>query len=505
MSHTTASSAPGPRFSAREAFAQVAEQRSQGTRRSSSMSENAMWKDDVDALQDINKDEVAKSEGAADSGDAGAAGEGKEAADARKAGQHQKVIVDAWGRPLNHWPTSQDYPSGSGDYDSTVPTAPAGDKKARRPHPAESAGAEGVEGEGAVGVGEKAADAHGKGVSRQKKVITDAWGRPLNHWPTSKDYPHGSGDYDSSVPQPPPGEKNARTPRHGESEAGARGWEDARGEIERESAARAAELQAAADAAGALALAAKEKVGGALLAKLEKTAADAEAAIHNDKQLWRFKPIKMDQAPQKLWKKLPWRQETIDFHKTAGAPRREQIEEEADTAPLFYANGTAFMGKDVEAAERQTSFTGWGLPRDKNGRATEIGTGGGFHGKGHFPLVDSHTLPMGGAEGERRPWKASVDDAAPPSPRIWSWTGLVDTHVRRKVSNAYPAEGEEPDSEASWREQDPSANGYTWGLGRGLGGHDEDQDSAVQPSIGGGDPEELDSSGSTDISEEMSA
>jgi len=64
------------------------------------MSENAMWKDDVDALQDVNKDEVAKSEGAADSSDAAAAGEGKEAADARKTGQHQKVIVDAWGRPL---------------------------------------------------------------------------------------------------------------------------------------------------------------------------------------------------------------------------------------------------------------------------------------------------------------------------------------------------------------------------------------------------------------------
>lgn len=112
---------------------------------------------------------------------------------------------------------------------------------------------------------------------------------------------------------------------------------------------------------------------------------------------------------------------------------------------------------------------------------------------------------MGGAEGDKRPWKASVDDAEPPSPRIWSWTGLVDTHVRRKASNAYPAEGEEPESEASWREQDPSANGYTWGLGRGLGGHDEDEDSAVQPSIGGGDPEELDSSGSTDISQEMSA
>jgi hypothetical protein len=426
------------------------------------------------------------------------------------------VIVDAWGRPLNHWPTSQDYPSGSGDYDSNVPSAPAGEKNSRRPSHAESAaGAEGVEGESAVGVGEKEADARGKEVSRQKKVITDAWGRPLNHWPTSKDYPHGSGDYDSSVPQPPPGEKNARTPRYGESEAGAGGVEDARREIDSESAARAAELKAAADAAGALALAAKEKVGVALLSKLEKMAADAEAAIHNDKQLWRFKPVKMDQPTQRMWEKLPWRQETIDFHKTAGAPRHEQVQEEPDTEPLFYANGghdvrgahagTAFMGKDVAAAERHTSFTGWGLPRDKDGRATEIGSGGGFHGKGHFPLVDSHTLPMGGAEGDKRPWKASVDDAEPPSPRIWSWTGLVDTHVRRKASNAYPAEGEEPESEASWREQDPSANGYTWGLGRGLGGHDEDQDSAVPPSIGGGDPEELDSSGSTDISQEMSA
>ena len=309
------------------------------------------------------------------------------------------MIVDAWGRPLNHWPTSQDYPSGSGDYDSNVPSAPAGEKNSRRPSHAESAaGAEGVEGESAVGVGEKEADARGKEVSRQKKVITDAWGRPLNHWPTSKDYPHGSGDYDSSVPQPPPGEKNARTPRYGESEAGAGGVEDARREIDSESAARAAELKAAADAAGALALAAKEKVGVALLSKLEKMAADAEAAIHNDKQLWRFKPVKMDQPTQRMWEKLPWRQETIDFHKLAGAPRHEQVQEEPDTEPLFYANGghdvrgahagTAFMGKDVAAAERHTSFTGWGLPRDKDGRATEIGSCGKFHGKGH-----SHTLP----------------------------------------------------------------------------------------------------------------
>ena len=26
-----------------------------------------------------------------------------------------------------------------------------------------------------------------------------------------------------------------------------------------------------------------------------------------------------------------------------------------------------------------------------------------------------------------RPWKASIDDAEPPSPRIWSWTGTQFT------------------------------------------------------------------------------
>ena len=37
----------------------------------------------------------------------------------------QKVIVDAWGRPLTHQPTSADYPTGSGDYDSVPPSPPS--------------------------------------------------------------------------------------------------------------------------------------------------------------------------------------------------------------------------------------------------------------------------------------------------------------------------------------------------------------------------------------------
>jgi len=37
--------------------------------------------------------------------------------------QQQKVIVDAWGHPLTHRPTAQDYPMGSGDYEQPKPPA----------------------------------------------------------------------------------------------------------------------------------------------------------------------------------------------------------------------------------------------------------------------------------------------------------------------------------------------------------------------------------------------
>jgi len=40
----------------------------------------------------------------------------------------QKVIVDAWGRPLTHEPTTEDYPAGSGEYESPAASKPAESK-----------------------------------------------------------------------------------------------------------------------------------------------------------------------------------------------------------------------------------------------------------------------------------------------------------------------------------------------------------------------------------------
>ena len=51
---------------------------------------------------------------------------------------------------------------------------------------------------------------------RQQKVVVDAWGRPMNHWPTSKDYPAGSGDY---APPPP---TSGVTPKSAASSPGPR-------------------------------------------------------------------------------------------------------------------------------------------------------------------------------------------------------------------------------------------------------------------------------------------
>jgi len=236
------------------------------TATTSTTSADAMWKDDVDVLEDVNSGEAEASEGAGDRGDAG-----------------------------------------------------------------------------------EAADANEKRTPRHQKVVVDAWGRPLNHWPTSKDYPTGSGDYDAPVPQAPPGQKNARAPAA------------TRSEIARESAARASALQAAADAAGALALAAKDKVGGALLERLEKTAADAEAAVGDGQKLHHDEYETMPNSERKL----PWREGTRGFHNHMNGrvhPRIAHPQEDVD-----------IRGKHIKTSERPTPFTGWGLQRDRFGRATEIG------------------------------------------------------------------------------------------------------------------------------------
>lgn len=137
---------------------------------------------------------------------------------------------------------------------------------------------------------------------------------------------------------------------------------------------------------------------------------------------------------QNAERKLPWKEGTRDFHNHMNGrvhPSNPHPVEQGDIRQDF-----------IKTSERATPFTGWGLQRDRFGRATEIGHGGGFHGAGHFPIVDSRTLPMGGTA--ERPWKASIDDAAPPSPRIWSWQGVTDPHedaidVRRhRRRNSFP-------------------------------------------------------------------
>jgi hypothetical protein len=49
----------------------------------------------------------------------------------------QKVIVDAWGRPLTHEPTSEDYPTGSGDYDQ--PKQAQASEQSEQAHAADTA------------------------------------------------------------------------------------------------------------------------------------------------------------------------------------------------------------------------------------------------------------------------------------------------------------------------------------------------------------------------------
>ena len=48
---------------------------------------------------------------------------------------------------------------------------------------------------------------------------------------------------------------------------------------------------------------------------------------------------------------------------------------------------------------------------------------------------------------------------------------------RQQTRGAYPdspAQGWSAGTEAAWREQDPEEESYTWQLGRGLGGRDEE-------------------------------
>ena len=74
-----------------------------------------------------------------------------------------------------------------------------------------------------------------------------------------------------------------------------------------------------------------------------------------------------------------------------------------------------------------------------------------------------------------------MDDAAPPSPRLWSWQGVTDPEEdaidmrRQQTRGGYPdtpGQGWDEGAEATWREQDPEEQSYTWQLGRGLGGRD---------------------------------
>jgi len=371
----------------------------------------------------------------------------------------------------------------------------------------------------------------------QQKVIVDAWGRPLNHYPSSSDYPSGSGDYDSNaVPKPSSSAKSGDVGKEVETEEG----QGAREGVGKVSAVKAVALRTAADAAEAVAEAVHQKVGAKLLRTLETTASAAEAAaeevvaavpesqgsshfVHLNRpgmhktdadgvmkdagKVEHFVHLNppgkhhTDDAGKILdsghratgssvqgpsdsrWheqriesnieRKLPWRNATASFHNHMNGrvrPRNAHPLEQVD-----------MRAQDIKTSERQTPMTGWGLPRDRYGRATEIGYGGGFHGRGHFARVDSRTLPMGGTA--NRPWKASVDDPAPPSPRIWSWQGVTNPAEdamdmrRHRQSGSFPdtpGQGWSGDSEASWREQDPDEQDYTWQLGRGLGGRDED-------------------------------
>jgi len=364
---------------------------------------------------------------------------------------------------------------------------------------------------------------HAKGP--QQKVIVDAWGRPLTHYPTSSDYPSGSGDYDTEVPKVP----SAKSVDVGEEAAAGEGLGGEREGVAKASAAKAAALRAAADAAEAVAEAANEKVGTKLLHTLQHTASEAEAVAQNIGDVSAATQLHVHINPPGMEKtdswgqvievdktrfvhlnppgkrhtddsgqivavqgqtasahnsydqpqasntqgKLPWSKGTADFHNHMNGrvhPRNPHPAEEVD-----------IRAKDIKTTERQTPMTGWGLERDRYGRATEIGYGGGFHGAGHFPVVDSRTRPMGGTAD--RPWKASVDDPAPPSPRIWSWQGVTNPaedaidmrrHGRRGSFPDTPAQGWAGSTEASWREQDPEEQDYSWQLGRGLGGRDED-------------------------------
>ena len=401
-----------------------------------------MWADDVDVLGDVRG--LSKSEGGGEV--------------PRSKSRQQKVIVDAWGHPLTHRPTPSDYPMGSGDYDTPVPKDPNahkakahGDESEASPAASTNEPADGDEEDQETATATDAARAHDRGASA---MMSGAAGE-------ERDAGNGAG-------------------RAAVDEG-----------LSERAEARASALRAAADAAEAVARAAEDGVDPKLMRTLEDTAEATEVAAEK---------MKATQPPQLLQtgkgkygviavaarakiahskletgspRKLPWRKDTADFHNHMNGrvhPRDPHPAEQED-----------IRGKHIKTSERPTPFTGWGLQRDRHGKATEIGFGGGFHGGGHNPTVDSRTLPMGGTA--ERPWKASVDDAAPPSPRLWTWQGLTDPEEdavdmrRQSTHGAYPDSPEQgwgSDAEATWREQDPEEQSYTWQLGRGLGGRDEE-------------------------------
>ena len=65
-------------------------------------------------------------------------------------------------------------------------------------------------------------------------------------------------------------------------------------------------------------------------------------------------------------------------------------------------------------------------------------------------------------------------------PRHLCTQGVTSAHVSvpeadtRSYTVVCGVQGWDDKAEASWREQDPEEQGYTWQLGRGLGGRDEE-------------------------------
>ena len=233
----------------------------------------------------------------------------------------------------------------------------------------------------------------------------------------------GSGDYDSPIPQDPNKQAKAQeaasggeavaTPRAtgggaegaaeeeavdtGEQGAVPHKTETSEG---RAAAAKVGALRAAADAAEAVAQGAQEHVGGGLMRLLEKTAAATEAAAEGLQAAARpgllqrggaLLPRPAGATPRQSKveaggspRKLPWRRATADFHDHMNGrvhPPVAHLPEQADV-----------RGAHIKTSERPTPFTGWGLPRDRCGQATEIG----------YESGDRWSFPCGGAGGGGR-------------------------------------------------------------------------------------------------------